>query len=62
MAKDFATTVKFMCEPVIDGIINPCYGDGYFRIDAEKRFGKERLNKAIREYRERHSHFDNWRY
>lgn len=40
---------KFM-EPVVDGIINPCNGDTYYKISLFKKYGEERVKKAIAEY------------
>lgn len=33
------------------GIINLTYGDGFFAKACEKKWGKERFNKACQEYR-----------
>lgn len=62
MAKDFATTIRYLAEPVIDGTINPNYGDPYAWNAAEKSFGKERVKKAVRDYRQDNPRFKNWRY
>lgn len=62
MAKDFATTIQFLAEPVINGTLNPNYGNPYAWAAARKQFGAERVEKAVRDYRQDNPKFKNWRY
>lgn len=62
MVNDFATTIKCLAEPTIDGKFNPHYGNTQSWLDARKRFGKVRVEKAVRDYRQDNPKFKNWRY
>lgn len=58
----FSETVELLANPVINGHPNYSYNDPYAWNNARKTFGKERIEKAVREYRDRHPEFRNWRY
>lgn len=65
MAKDFVTTIQFLAEPTINGTLNPNYVNPYAwaaASAARKRFGVERVEKAVRDYRQDNPKFRNWRY
>lgn len=55
----FAETIEKMCKPNLNGNLNPCYGNPQYSTSAYKQYGKERIDKAMREYRESHEEFRN---
>ena len=51
---DFDHDIEKFVKPVINGVMNPCCGDGYYHVSLVRKYGKDRVSMAIEEYRKFH--------